>query len=148
MAASTLIRLERGHHRGPREEAKGRMRWNDWAAGWQAKWIPKVYGPPTRERRRHEATADKKTLYRAALKIMNVLRARNQFGWLVTQVALGKHKRKTVSKEHWSQVVWTAHVILAAEGHTDRGQREFIPREIQNTPRIRTDPALLQQGRR
>ena len=133
MAASTLIRLERGHHRGPREEAKGRMRWNDWAAGWQAKWIPKVYGPPTRERRRHEATADKKTLYRAALKIMNVLRARNQFGWLVTQVALGKHKRKTVSKEHWSQVVWTAHVILAAEGHTDRGQREFIPREIQRT---------------
>ena len=151
-AASTLLRYDRAQHKGPEGEARGRKKWDGWAAAWHARWIVQVRGPPTRSRRQGESGEQDKVVLRHALQVLNALRSRNQFGWLVAQVAMGKTwKKRTVAAYHWQQVNWAAQVILASYNATNHDQSAYLPQEVrrllQGTILVRpTTSAIPQDG--
>ena len=128
------MRFERAPYTNPVNEGKGCQEWDRWAARWHAAWVTKIWGPPTRHRRAVETTAKEKMWYKAALQVLNALRARNQFRWLTTQAARGCiWKEKSVAGKHWQQTNWVAHVLIAENTDNGEGQKRYIPAQARGT---------------
>ena len=128
IAASALIRFERSAKKGPEDEARECLEWDRWAAEWHANWTTRVWGPPTSRKKQMEAPACEKKLYKAALQVLNALRARNQFRWLTAKAAQGAiHREDGVAGRHWQQVVWVAQVLSARQVEGDNEQSWYIP---------------------
>ena len=131
--ASVLLRFERVGYHDPASEAKGCAEWDRWAARWHAAWVTKVWGPPTRKKKEREAAAGDKRWYKAALQVLNAMRARNQFRWLTAKVAQGcTQKERSVAGKHWQQTNWVAHVLISGCTPSAGEQERYIPAQARD----------------
>ena len=128
IARDTLIWSERADWRNAEEEEKATREWERWAARWHATWTVRVKGPPRRQGSQRVTSKEQKLIIHYGMQLLNALRARNAFRWLMTRVAQGRHEKDhSVAAEQWKRVFWAAHVL---EGSADPEQTQrYVPPE-------------------
>lgn len=133
-ARDSLMCSERAGWNSAQDEAWDANQWERWAAQRHGELATRMKAPPRRGQQRGQTGREDRQIIRDSMQILNALRARNSFRWLMTQMAQGKHRNSgSVAGIHWERVHWTACILQCATDGEETSQ--YIPREVQGVLR-------------